>query len=269
MEAIMEGGEWNSFNVNEEANFMAHLFPTNCSSPSNDAEDVVFSLAAWSNTANSDLYSSFSQDSCYSGGIHDSYYTSDDSHQFLAANKVEDLGCCLDEETDNSRLSDKNPWKRSRASDVPNGKRNASKRRKGGLEEDNNNGILNRKSSSSCSSDEESNLSLELNNRQAASLSALNSSGKTRASRGSATDPQSLYARKRRERINERLRILQSLVPNGTKVDISTMLEEAVEYVKFLQLQIKLLSSEDLWMYAPIAYNGMDIGLDLKTNLPK
>ncbi|KAG7014946.1 Transcription factor bHLH85, partial [Cucurbita argyrosperma subsp. argyrosperma] len=90
------------------------------------------------------------------------------------------------------------------------------------------------------------------------------SSGKPRASRGSATDPQSLYARKRRERINERLRMLQSLVPNGTKVDISTMLEEAVEYVKFLQLQIKLLSSDDLWMYAPIAYNGMDIGLNLK-----
>ncbi|XP_022772440.1 transcription factor bHLH84-like [Durio zibethinus] len=92
----------------------------------------------------------------------------------------------------------------------------------------------------------------------------LNLNGKTRASRGSATDPQSLYARKRRERINERLRILQKLVPNGTKVDISTMLEEAVHYVKFLQLQIKLLSSDDLWMYAPIAYNGIDIGLDKK-----
>ncbi|CAA7058670.1 unnamed protein product [Microthlaspi erraticum] len=73
---------------------------------------------------------------------------------------------------------------------------------------------------------------------------ALNLNGKTRASRGAATDPQSLYAR----------------------VDISTMLEEAVQYVKFLQLQIKLLSSDDLWMYAPIAYNGMDIGLDMKLN---
>ncbi|KAK1276626.1 Transcription factor bHLH84 [Acorus gramineus] len=102
----------------------------------------------------------------------------------------------------------------------------------------------------------------------AAAAAALNLNGKTRASRGSATDPQSLYARKRRERINERLRILQNLVPNGTKVDISTMLEEAVQYVKFLQLQIKLLSSDDLWMYAPIAYNGMDIGLDLKISPP-
>ncbi|KAL4301620.1 hypothetical protein AHAS_Ahas17G0319100 [Arachis hypogaea] len=98
-------------------------------------------------------------------------------------------------------------------------------------------------------------------NSGGATSSALNSNGKTRVTRGSATDPQSLYARRRRERINERLRTLQSLVPNGTKVDISTMLKEAVHYVKFLQLQIKLLSSDDLWMYAPIAYNGFDIGL--------
>lgn len=158
------------------------------------------------------------------------------------------------------------------------------------------------------------------------------------------------WMQKRRERINERLKILQNLVPNGTKVrfwekyhqylvltvdrsfflkkvvtvdrkrmpttqtvwisfsfqvDISTMLEEAMHYVKFLQLQIKvrlfaahmttsdyslcscqncsasciffsgekkklkllvflqLLSSDEMWMYAPIAYNGMNIGIDL------
>ncbi|KAF8023056.1 hypothetical protein BT93_F0522 [Corymbia citriodora subsp. variegata] len=85
--------------------------------------------------------------------------------------------------------------------------------------------------------------------------------GKIIATKGSAMDSQSLYARRRRARINERLRILQSLVPNGTKVDISTMLEEAVHYVKFLQLQIKLLSSDELWMYAPLAYNGMEVNL--------
>lgn len=92
---------------------------------------------------------------------------------------------------------------------------------------------------------------------------AANLNGKVQADRRSATESQSLYAKKRRERINERLRILQNLVPNGTKVDISTMLEEAVQYVKFLQLQIKLLSSDEMWMYAPIAYNGMNIGIDL------
>ncbi|KAI4298552.1 hypothetical protein L6164_032099 [Bauhinia variegata] len=121
--------------------------------------------------------------------------------------------------------------------------------------------------SSSCCSEDESDASQELNGGASSSLSpkdpaALKLNGKARATKGSVADPQSLYAR-RRERINERLRILQNLVPNGTKVDISTMLEEAVQYVKFLQLQIKLLSSDDLWMYAPIAYNGMNIGLEL------
>ncbi|KEH44023.1 basic helix loop helix (BHLH) DNA-binding family protein [Medicago truncatula] len=41
--------------------------------------------------------------------------------------------------------------------------------------------------------------------------------GKSRCNGGSASDPQGVYAKKRRERINERLKILQSLVPNGTK----------------------------------------------------
>ncbi|KAJ0961104.1 hypothetical protein J5N97_000919 [Dioscorea zingiberensis] len=124
------------------------------------------------------------------------------------------------------------------------------------------------------SSDSESYASQELNAVVQASSACkdsrvLNLKRKTRSSRGSATDPQSLYARKRRERINERLRTLQNLVPNGTKVDISTMLDEAVQYVKFLQLQIKLLSSDELWMYAPFAYNGMNTGLDLKIFPPE
>ncbi|XP_062204663.1 transcription factor RSL3-like [Phragmites australis] len=110
---------------------------------------------------------------------------------------------------------------------------------------------------SCCTSDSDSNASLE------SAAADAPPKGKARAGRGATTEPQSIYARKRRERINERLKILQNLVPNGTKVDISTMLEEAVHYVKFLQLQIKLLSSDDMWMYAPIAYNGMNIGIDL------
>ncbi|KAF7840743.1 zinc finger protein-like 1-like protein [Senna tora] len=124
--------------------------------------------------------------------------------------------------------------------------------------------------SSYCSSEDDSSASQEaIHGGSSSCLSpqnnntTLKSNGKSRSNRGPATDPQSVYARRRRERINERLRILQNLVPNGTKVDISTMLEEAVQYVKFLQLQIKLLSSDDMWMYAPIAYNGMNIGLDL------
>ncbi|KAG0610729.1 hypothetical protein M758_7G087100 [Ceratodon purpureus] len=93
---------------------------------------------------------------------------------------------------------------------------------------------------------------------------ALNTNGKPRARRGSATDPQSVYARQRRERINDRLKTLQRLVPNGAKVDIVTMLEEAYDYVKFLQYQLTLLKSDEFWVLAnPYNYNGMDI-----SNLP-
>ncbi|XP_042404826.1 uncharacterized protein LOC121995048 [Zingiber officinale] len=51
----------------------------------------------------------------------------------------------------------------------------------------------------------------------------------------------------RRERISERLKILQELVPNGTKVDMVTMLEKAISYVKFLQLQVKVLATDEFW----------------------
>nr|XP_025677428.1 transcription factor bHLH83 isoform X2 [Arachis hypogaea] len=49
----------------------------------------------------------------------------------------------------------------------------------------------------------------------------------------------------RKEGISERLNILQELVPNGSKVDLVIMLEKAISYVKFLQLQVKVLAANE------------------------
>ncbi|KAL8250768.1 hypothetical protein R6Q59_034461 [Mikania micrantha] len=65
---------------------------------------------------------------------------------------------------------------------------------------------------------------------------------RVRAKRGCATHPRSIAERVRRTRISDRIRKLQELVPNMDKqTNTADMLEEAVEYVKFLQRQIREL----------------------------
>ncbi|XP_045831980.1 putative transcription factor bHLH086 [Trifolium pratense] len=74
-----------------------------------------------------------------------------------------------------------------------------------------------------------------------------NASKKEKPKSNPSKDPQSVAAKNRRERISERLKILQELVPNGSKVDLVTMLEKAISYVKFLQLQVKVLAADEFW----------------------
>ncbi|KAF8402180.1 hypothetical protein HHK36_013132 [Tetracentron sinense] len=64
-----------------------------------------------------------------------------------------------------------------------------------------------------------------------------------RARRGQATDSHSLAERVRREKISERMKLLQDLVPGCNKVTgKAVMLDEIINYVQSLQRQVEFLS---------------------------
>ncbi|XP_075480749.1 uncharacterized protein LOC142521432 isoform X1 [Primulina tabacum] len=81
-----------------------------------------------------------------------------------------------------------------------------------------------------------------------------------RARRGQATDSHSLAERVRRERISERMKLLQTLVPGCEKVTgKALMLDEIINYVQSLQNQVEFLSMK-LASLNPMFY---DFGMDL------
>ncbi|WOL15235.1 hypothetical protein Cni_G24016 [Canna indica] len=64
-----------------------------------------------------------------------------------------------------------------------------------------------------------------------------------RARRGQATDSHSLAERARREKISERMKILQDLVPGCDKViGKASILDEIINYIQALQRQVEFLS---------------------------
>ncbi|KAK8958061.1 Transcription factor UNE10 [Platanthera zijinensis] len=51
------------------------------------------------------------------------------------------------------------------------------------------------------------------------------------------------YERKRRDRINQKMKTLQKLLPSSSKTDKASMLDEVIEYMKLLQAQVHVMST--------------------------
>ncbi|KDP28805.1 hypothetical protein JCGZ_14576 [Jatropha curcas] len=78
------------------------------------------------------------------------------------------------------------------------------------------------------------------------------SSASTKRSRAAAIHNQS--ERKRRDKINQRMKTLQKLVPNSSKTDKASMLDEVIEYLKQLQAQVQMMSRMNMQpMMLPMA----------------
>ncbi|XP_058102986.1 transcription factor bHLH137-like [Magnolia sinica] len=87
-----------------------------------------------------------------------------------------------------------------------------------------------------------------------------------RARRGQATDSHSLAERVRREKISERMKLLQGLVPGCDKVTgKALMLDEIINYVQSLQNQVEFLSMK-LASVNPVFY---DFSVDLDDHTSK
>ncbi|BBG95219.1 basic helix-loop-helix DNA-binding superfamily protein [Prunus dulcis] len=63
--------------------------------------------------------------------------------------------------------------------------------------------------------------------------------------RSRAAEVHNMSEKRRRSRINEKMKALQNLIPNSNKTDKASMLDEAIEYLKQLQLQVQMLTMKN------------------------
>ncbi|XP_027362235.1 transcription factor SPATULA [Abrus precatorius] len=72
--------------------------------------------------------------------------------------------------------------------------------------------------------------------------------------RSRAAEVHNLSEKRRRSRINEKMKALQNLIPNSNKTDKASMLDEAIEYLKQLQLQVQMLSMRNGLSLHPMCF---------------
>ncbi|CAH8344259.1 unnamed protein product [Eruca vesicaria subsp. sativa] len=86
-------------------------------------------------------------------------------------------------------------------------------------------------------------------------------SSKSRSSskRCRAAEVHNLSEKRRRSRINEKMKALQSLIPNSNKTDKASMLDEAIEYLKQLQLQVQMLTMRNGMNLHPLSLPGTSL----------
>ncbi|XP_047962497.1 transcription factor PIF1 [Salvia hispanica] len=105
--------------------------------------------------------------------------------------------------------------------------------------------------------------------------------GSASTKRSRAAEVHNLSERRRRDRINEKMRALQELIPRCNKSDKASMLDEAIEYLKSLQLQVQMMSMScgmvpmmypvGVQQYMPAAMGlgmGMGMGMDMGMSRP-
>ncbi|XP_022159249.1 transcription factor PIF1-like isoform X2 [Momordica charantia] len=97
----------------------------------------------------------------------------------------------------------------------------------------------------------------------------------TSTKRSRAAEVHNLSERKRRDRINEKMKALQELIPRGNKADKASMLDEAIEYLKSLQLQVQMMSMgcgmlpmmfPGMQQFVPPMGMGLGMGMGMETS---
>ncbi|OMO91440.1 hypothetical protein CCACVL1_07116 [Corchorus capsularis] len=102
--------------------------------------------------------------------------------------------------------------------------------------------------------------------------------GSTSTKRSRAAEVHNLSERRRRDRINEKMRALQELIPRCNKSDKASMLDEAIEYLKSLQLQVQMMSMgcgmvpmmfPGVQQYMPTMGMGMGMGMGMDMGISR